>query len=722
MPMYGQFVQTQVQLLSSYRVITNAMQSDGWKELDVPFTDEAVEEFFENLSVRAIPGSEIIEVSFRHVDPRVASTAVAAVLASYSKIHLDDELNSEENQKIRQIQDRQRDLAFKLGEVEKQIKRETNSFGIDGFRSLHQMKVQRLVGLSKASQDLEIMIETGADSKPADSQMAEDGEGVAEPELTVAEIALRDSGMKALQRELKALQFDVDFRLKYFGENHPKKIEARELLARKQADIEAYASEYRAVAATMVAAGSMLQLAGATPEQLKARHARLEERIQAATDDVRESGEQMAKAMDLQRLADQHTQDIEQARRRLDLLNTEFGSTGGRIRIAPANDRAMMDNDTRVKYSAVGGVGGFSFGVALFLLAGLIDRRFRSVDDARTSVGQLTLLGVLPSLPEDIGDPEQAAVAAHCVHQIRTLLQITPAALGSRVFSVTSPASGTGKTSLTLALGVSFAAANSRTLLIDCDVIGGGLTARVDAIIRRKIGQVLRQQGHVSQQQLEAALRIAANSRKRVGEILVELGYITPDDVADALSLQQLSAIGLLDALGGEAIDDCIADTGIRDLSILPLGAASPTDVSKLSPAAIRRLIEQVRHRYDMVLVDTGPVPASLEASVAAAACDGVVIILSRGDHRPMAERCIQHLRDIGATVAGVVFNRAEARDMELSTTANRTSSVLRGAVGGISAGLTTAERVQSPNFGPIVTAVTGRSGASAVDGSNVEK
>ena len=92
----------------------------------------------------------------------------------------------------------------------------------------------------------------------------------------------------------------------------------------------------------------------------------------------------------------------------------------------------------------------------------------------------MTLLGILPDLPDRLSDPEQAAIAAHCVHQIRTMLQINGGTEERRVFAVTSASPGDGKTSLTLALGLSYAACGTRTLLIDCDLVGAGLTARMN--------------------------------------------------------------------------------------------------------------------------------------------------------------------------------------------------------------------------------------------------
>jgi polysaccharide biosynthesis transport protein len=190
--------------------------------------------------------------------------------------------------------------------------------------------------------------------------------------------------------------------------------------------------------------------------------------------------------------------------------------------------------------------------------------------------------------------------------------------------------------------------------------------------------------------------------------VLVDLGYLSESDVARALTIQEESPMGIMEALSGENIDDCLADTGIAGLSILPLGGAQPTDVSRVSPQAVRGLIARLREKFDTVIIDTGPIPGSLEASVVAAAVDGVVLVVSRGEHRPLAERSIQHLRDIGAPLAGMVFNRAEGRDIDLNSTTNRISSVDRASRGSIRS-VRTVNSTDSQTLGPVALAVANR-------------
>jgi succinoglycan biosynthesis transport protein ExoP len=237
------------------------------------------------------------------------------------------------------------------------------------------------------------------------------------------------------------------------------------------------------------------------------------------------------------------------------------------------------------------------------------------------------------------------------------------------VFSVTSPVAGTGKTTLTHALGVSFAHANSRTLLIDCDIVGGGLSARIDANIRRRLGRILRRDGHITPEQLNQALKLAIGAKRPLGEMLMELGNINQADLAKALAIQQEEPMGLLDAIAGDDLRECIKETSIPGLSFLPLGRACHDHVSQLSPAVIRNIIDQAKRRFDTILIDTGPIPGSLEAAVVAAAVDGVILAVSRGEQRPLAEQCITHLNTLGARVVGIVFNRAAQKDIYASGT-----------------------------------------------------
>jgi Mrp family chromosome partitioning ATPase len=693
--------------MRSQRVIAKAMDSEEWKRLGRPLTDDSVAEFIKKLTISSQGRSEMINVSFIDPDPAAASAAVKGVLTAYNGLFVEAEVKSEQN-KRRMLENRRGDLVRLRDGKRDEILAIANKYeGADDLRAVHQSRVADLTKLQSAIAELKMTIGALSSANPT-TQPAKKSAA----DMTIVEIEQVDGVMRQLRRDLSALERDAHIRLTTLGPRNPRYEEAKLLVQLKKDEIENYATEWRA--ASLAAAqrpGTLVRpgdVAPVTLEQLKFREAeyqKMQEKLQGDTLDL---GRKMLQIEKLKREVADTDADITETERRLTQLRMEQGPAE-RIEVLSFGDRPLMTKDSRVAYASAGAVAGIGMGFAIMMLFGVLDRSFRSPEDARKTA-RMPLLGILPNLPEDLADPQQAAIAAHCVHQIRTLLQLS-GGRDKRIFAITSPAAGTGKTSLTLSLGVSFAASSCRTLIIDCDLIGGGLTARVDTIVRRKIGDILLRHKVITDAQLRQALKIAEDSGKRIGEALIELGYVKASDIEHALHMQHHDPVGMLDAIDGENLLDCVAETGIERLAILPLGSAMPTDVSKLSPAIIRSILDQARHHFDIVLIDTGPIPGSLEASVAAAAADGVVLVVSRGEHRPMAERSIQHLLDIGASLAGMVFNRAEGRDMDLATTTKRLSSFDRR--GRSVSAQRHVQQAESHGFGPIALAVATKAPAS---------
>jgi polysaccharide biosynthesis transport protein len=714
LPMYNPYREAQVALLKDQRVIDKALTDAEWRALGRPGTqEEQWASFVRQFSAFAPTGNEMVIVRFEDADPEACKAAVKSVLTAYHQIYIaEEELSRAE--KVRQLDTRRMSLTADRDAKREAITAIAANALTDDLRPVHTAKMTDLNRLESAIKDVEIQLAQLAQGGPATRPT--DGQKEQKPkkspvEMTVAEIALVDKDMRRLVSERDRMQREYDARVKALGPNNPRMVEARTNVELKLAEVEDYADLWRKAAVAAAGGDEALVLGDPKAQlrrQLENHRWELEELRTKARNEAKGIAQKMLDIEKLRREEGEINELLAETAKRLEQMKTE-GNNTPRVQVVSWGNRPLQVKDSRVQMAVVGGGGGFVVGFGIVLGLSLLDRRLRSAEDAQNS-SKLTLLGVLPSLPDDLADPEQAGIAAHCVHQIRTLLQIGHASQGRRVFAVTSPASGTGKTSLTLALGVSFAASNARTLIIDCDVIGGGLTHRVERIIKRRIGQIFKREGLVTQQQLELAMKLANNSQKKLGEILVELNFLTVDDVKHALDLQEGNPVGMLDALSGEPLEECVAETGIAGLHILPLGSAMPSDVSKLSPHTIGKLIRTAREQYDCVLIDTGPVPGSLEASVVAAEADGVVVVVSRGEHRPLAEKSIQHLQDIGARVAGMVFNRAEGRDMDLSTTNQRLSSIDRG---GRKQNVEVVDPAQGERFGPVALAVATRQPAS---------
>ncbi len=726
LPGYNSYREAQVTLLRQQRVIDNALQSPEWRALNRGgTTDEVWQDFLANLQVSAPSGNEVVMVSFSDVDPAACSAAVKGVLRAYSAIYLENAERQQE-EKLRTLESIRVALSSERDAKREAIRSIAREFGTDDLRPIHQTRQtslntieselrlieSKLAGLNAyATTQAATRPTTGPDGESPPAGTAR-SPGKSPRDMTIGEIALVDAKMRQMYDDLLDAEVNMSISLQGKGPNHPEVRQANAKHEAKKQAMERYAQHWRDAAENALANSpdkpGGIKLTDPVADsnvkvrsQLEASRKQYLELIQTLQKEAKDIG---LKMLDIDRLRQEEKDkdsSLADVVRRIETLRTE-SKAAGRVEIVSWGDRPTRLKDTRIQFALMFGMTGFGAGIGVFVLIGLVDRRMRNLDDARLAA-RLPLLGILPELPQDLSDPDQASLAAHCVHQIRTLLQIGRRGEDRWSYAVTSPAAGTGKTSLTLALGVSFAAASSRVLMVDCDIIGGGLTARIETIIRRKIGQILRRDGSITEPQLDTALRLAQNSQRKLGEILVELGYLSSEDVARALAVQQDQVpIGMMNALAGEAIEDCVAETGIQNLFILPVGGAAPSDASKLSPQSLRGLLERAKEHFDVILIDTGPVPGSIEASAAATAADGVIMVVARGEKRPVVEKALRYLQELGARLSGMVFNRAGNWDVDAATTTTRLTSLDRT---GRAAVVMPAEPVDA-RFGPVAGAV----------------
>lgn len=97
------------------------------------------------------------------------------------------------------------------------------------------------------------------------------------------------------------------------------------------------------------------------------------------------------------------------------------------------------------------------------------------------------------------------------------------------------------------------------------------------ARIRKKLGEILKEWGVVTDKKINQALSVAKGQGKRIGEVLVELGFATDADVAKALAFQfEMEYIDLdkPDAVNRDDLELIPMDL-IKQFTILPLGSNS---------------------------------------------------------------------------------------------------------------------------------------------------
>jgi Mrp family chromosome partitioning ATPase/uncharacterized protein involved in exopolysaccharide biosynthesis len=722
---YEGFVQTTVEQLRRHDVILRAVRTTTWRAVAPAGTMPEAEEvaaFADSLDISHPGGTELIFVRFRDANPRRAAAGVDALISTYKE--LSETLSPDNYTERMDVLNRERNrLQNEIQMLKTQIENVAPEYHGDDFAQVHGQtlaRLQELAGMIASRKFALTMMTSHPTTEPAnDSATTRPMAATITPELA----AQYDPELGRLAAEAERTRVEIDkLTRRGLGPSNPAIRDLTLSLASiedaRNQRFEKLQERLKNAPETPLARtndGSPLpspERMQASIDELEKEQARLTEVSSEQVRKLREIDEKRAKLADNQnRLADFDAQLFKSE------LNRPFSTVDRRIIPSEASVPLHPDKDRRIVAAAGGGFGGMALGFGIFALIGFFDRRLRTVADARDSLDRSNrILGILPYLPEDLADPDQSSTAAFCVHHIRTLLQVGGSGTGNTVMAVTSAAPGDGKTSLVISLGLSYAATGAKTLLIDCDLIGAGLTSRANAIARRKIGSILLREKRISQEQLDQALDQAHRSGKRLGEVLVDMGHLQQGELQKALSMQQESSLGLLDVLDGEPLADCVFPGWANNLSILPVGNVGATHAGQLSLRSVRKIIADARTQYDVVLVDTGPILGSLEACLITSAVDEVIVTVARDQQRPLVEKTFSRLREVGARVAGIVFNRAPREDVETggymsSLTSQRLQSpVIQGTTGD-----SKADRLQ--RLGPVVRAVAGGTGNTGGDG-----
>jgi capsular exopolysaccharide synthesis family protein len=654
-PLYEEFLSTQTYVITSRKTVDQALQDKEWQDTgrgDGPLMAKA---FAENVLVDHPRQTQAIHVVYTDLDPHVAGAGTRSLIRAYEKVYNAADKQTEQ-MKLSVLDDRIKSNRNFMLDEKRQISNIAAEYGTEDFDAIYQNKVATFNKLdhqlSEAKFNLALL-----ESKSDPSKMIEN--------LTPEQIGMLDNVMARKLETAMQAESDLKKLQVISGDRNPRVQEAKKVLEIARDGVESYAKQYKELNLNLIKAGAGTGT-GPIFQKLTMSADSLKSEIASLTDLLSKAVEEMKTVGNKQREINNHRDKIKDYQ--TEIANLEHDRSTimdenrieGRLKIISYGDDPLVPfKDNRKKMAAGGLLGGAAFPLLICILLGFLDKRYRYSDEAEGADGMPPLLGILPTLPDRLSDPEQAAVAAHCIHQLRIMLQVNGGGGGGggagdrKVYMITSASAGDGKTSLTMALGLSFAASGSRTLVVDCDMVGQGLTTRLKA----------------------------------------------------------RNSPGLLEALGAGTLNQRVKKTTTPNLFILPIGGADSAHAGSLSPASIRKLLNEARRVFDVVIIDTGPILGSLEAAVVGAAVDAVVLTISRGQHQPLVERSVRQLRQIGAHVAGLVFNRAEKRDFERSVTSSSIRSI---SLHPLPQRMLISEGAEESRFGPLA-----RSVASFMPGSS---
>lgn len=268
--------------------------------------------------------------------------------------------------------------------------------------------------------------------------------------------------------------------------------------------------------------------------------------------------------------------------------------------------------NTKLMY-VIGLMLGMMLGLAGVVLMELLETSLRSSEDVLQRL-RAACLGSLPMLDKrartvdgELISPENLVVKrplspfGEALRGLRASLFFSNAEPPVRVLAVTSAVPGEGKTTTATGLARISALAGSRTILVDCD-------------LRRR-------------------------------------------SATHALGLQVEQ--GLVELLMGSAsLNDVVQLDSASGMDVLPLAQAEFTPRDLLSGSSMTKLIDQLRARYEVVILDTAPILPLSDSRVLCPLADGVLLVVRWGrTPASVAKEALELLSNHGSRVLGVALD-----------------------------------------------------------------
>lgn len=300
-------------------------------------------------------------------------------------------------------------------------------------------------------------------------------------------------------------------------------------------------------------------------------------------------------------------------------VNAGMGGVIAQV-LAPARHGSLV-YPVITKFLGMGGFLGAFAGLVLGYLVEVADRSFRKPEDIIREFG-VPIVGHIPfvtdarlkAVPQNTLI-DRMAVSMHlprsrtaeAFRAVRTAICFNTFGGAHRVIQVTSPAAGDGKSTMALNLAISLAKSGKKTILVEADF-----------------------------------------RRPRVHKL-------TGVD----------NSSGFVDALRGDIeLNDAIYDTAVADFFVLPCGKRPKDPAELLIKPEFEQVLQVLRDRYEYVIIDSPPVLAVTDPCAIAARVDGVLVCMRLSRHtRELGRRTFEQLRDVGATITGVVINGVDERD-----------------------------------------------------------
>ena len=574
------------------------LQAVGW-----PKAERGASKLESAISIEFKKNKSYFTATCTTEDPKTAREALVSVVEAFIKQEkARNSIAAEENELNNKI----RELDGQISSIQQSIQIATREYGSTDLTGQIASLESELAGIQRELDELHINIEL----KKQQAEKEPQNVSVDPQELRPEDMADQDPQLMSLLNKRDELDSRIQYLIQTQGSRYP---EVEDLQQERQVLMQMIDRKAEEVRARVITGSATVDPNKLSLQQLYDQQM-LRQQIRSLRDErlreLRAAQEKIARdAEDLEQYKYNRSELIQ---RRSQLRLNQDRQQQGRIEPVSPPSAAVKAPDKRPMLAGMGFIAGAFMGVAGVVALGSFRREFRYVDDLETIRSLPPLLGTLPELEKH--DPENERIAAVSVHNLRNTLQSIQGYSDktSVVIACTSAEPGDGKTTLIQSLGASYALTGLRTILVDMDLVGGGLTARLGLSGRR----------------------------------------------------------GVADLLTGLEPTKCIKHTQTEKLYAMPVGDTTKCRPEQLASRPILQVIDWLRERFDVILMDTGPVLGSLEAGIVTAAADQVLLVVARGQADVVVQAAVSRLERLGVRSSGLVFNRADPEDLRRSLSA----------------------------------------------------
>lgn len=419
------------------------------------------------------------------------------------------------------------------------------------------------------------------------------------PEWETLSAVLRDSLAQQLKQDEADAQNNFSEVVERYGPKHPKFIAAQ---SRLDAASQAYRNRVKQVISGFE---EDYQQALADQRQVERELAQAKQEIQGINRKQYELGELRREVETNQQLYDMFFKRFrETSEVNFQAANARFVDQAERT-YSPVKPRKMM-------ITGLAGVLSMMFGVMLAFLRAALDNTIKVAGEIEDKLGQ-SVLGVVPletKLPKDAHVPQLYMDKGHhtfseSIRSLRTSLVLSGMDAPHKVTVVTSSIPGEGKTTiasnLALALG-----------------------------------------------QMEKVLLIDADMRRP--QLANEFGF-----------KQHVTGLSELVA-NTSPLEDCVHTLEGMGIDMIPSGTVPPNPLDLLSSRRFVEVLEELKTKYDRIIIDSAPTQAVSDALVLSTKADALIyVVKSDATAANVVQNGIKRLLGVGAPLIGVVLNQFDA-------------------------------------------------------------